>query len=150
MLVSVEFADAGAKTGKHPVLVIGGCSDTTAPGDIGISREEAKTLLSALQWEYVAAQVGEITEKARRCELCGSRLPIKDWSRRRVHTLFGRVLLQAPRLVSCRCTGERARVFSPLKGWLARSSQELRYQAARLGSMRSYRQAATTLQELLG
>jgi hypothetical protein len=37
-----------------------------------------------------------------------------------------------------------------LKGWLSRSSQELRYQAARLGSMHSYRQAATTLHELLG
>jgi hypothetical protein len=71
--------------------VIGGCGDTTAPGDIGISLEEAKTLLSALQWQYVAAQAAEIIEKARRCDLCGSRQPIKDWSRRSVHTLFGRV-----------------------------------------------------------
>jgi hypothetical protein len=42
MLVSVEFADAGTMTGKHSVLVVGGCRDTTAPGDIGISLEEAK------------------------------------------------------------------------------------------------------------
>ena len=96
------------------------------------------------------AQSAEITEKARRCDLCGGRLQIKDWARRRIHTLFGRVHVQAPRLVSCRCTGEQARAFSPLKGWLARSSQELRYQAARLGSMYSYRQAATTLHDLLG
>ena len=150
MLVSVEFADAGTKTGSHRVLVVGGCSDATAPGDIGISLEEAKALLNALQWEYVAAQAAEITEKARRCERCGARLQIKDWSRRRVHTLFGRVFVQAPRLISCCCTGERTRALSPLKGWLARSSQELRYQAARLGSMHSYRQAATTLHELLG
>src|SRR3984957_6572087 len=68
MLVSVEFANAGIMTGKHPVLVVGGCSDTTAPGDIGISLEEAKTLLSALQCEYVAAQAAEITEAARECE----------------------------------------------------------------------------------
>jgi hypothetical protein len=45
MLVSVEFADAGTKTGTHRVLVVGGCSDATAAGDIGISLEEAKTLL---------------------------------------------------------------------------------------------------------
>jgi hypothetical protein len=150
MLVSVEFADAGTMTGKHSVLVVGGCSDTTAPGDIGISLEEAKTLLSALQCEYVAAQAAEITEAARRCKQCCARLQIKDWSRRSVHTLFGRVFVQAPRLLSCSCTGERTRALSPLKGWLARSSQELRYQAARLGSMCSYRQAATTLHELLG
>ena len=56
MLVSVEFADAGTKIGTHRVLVVGGCSDATAADDIGISREEAKTLLRALQWEYVAAQ----------------------------------------------------------------------------------------------
>jgi hypothetical protein len=79
MLVSVEFADAGTMTGKHSVLVVGGCSDTTAPGDIGISLEEAKTLLSALQWQYVAAQAAEITENAGRREVCGARLQIKDW-----------------------------------------------------------------------
>jgi hypothetical protein len=56
MRVSVEFADAGTMTGKHSVLVVGGCSDITEPGDIGISLEEAKTLLRALQCEYVAAQ----------------------------------------------------------------------------------------------
>jgi hypothetical protein len=89
MLVSVEFADVGTRTGKHPVLVVGGCSGTTAPGDIGISLEEAKTLLSALQWQYVAAQAAEITEKARRCDLCGSRQPIKDWSRRPKFDAFG-------------------------------------------------------------
>lgn len=56
MLVSVEFGDAGTKSGTHRVLVVGGCSDATAAGDIGISLEEAKTLLRAPQWEYVAAQ----------------------------------------------------------------------------------------------
>ena len=150
MLVSVEFADAGTRTGTHRVLVVGGCSNTTAPGDIGMSLEEAKTLLSALQWEFVAAQAAEITEKARRCELCGARLNIKDWARRSVQTLFGNVLVQAPRLVSCSCNGDAPRAISPLKGWLARTSQELRYQAARLGSTHSYRQAAATLHELLG
>jgi hypothetical protein len=49
MLVTVEFADAGVKTGTHRVLVIGGCSDLAAPGDIGMSLDEAKTHLSALQ-----------------------------------------------------------------------------------------------------
>jgi hypothetical protein len=150
MLVSVEFADAGTMTGNHPVLVIGGCTDSTSPGDIGISLEEAKTILRSIQWQYVAAQAAEITDKARRREMCGGRLQIKDWSRRRIHTLFGRVHVQAPRLMSCRCTGEQSRAFSPLKGWLARSSQELCYQAARLGSTHSYRHAAAALHDLLG
>ena len=50
MRVSVEFADTGTKTGTHQVLVVGGCGDATAVGDIGISFEEARTLLWALQW----------------------------------------------------------------------------------------------------
>ena len=96
MLVSVEFADAGAMTGVHKVLVVGGCSDSTTPGDIGMSLEEAKALLSAIQSDFIAAQAAEITEHARRCRLCGSRLSIKDWKRRSVHTLFGHVLLPSP------------------------------------------------------
>jgi hypothetical protein len=50
-----------------------------------------------------------------------TRLPIKDWSRRSAHTLFGR-LCKPPRLSSCCCTGERTHAFSPLKEWLARDS----------------------------
>jgi hypothetical protein len=90
MLVSVEFTDAGAKTGTHRVLGVGGCSDATAPGDVCIT---------------------EITETAGRCKLCGARPQIKDWSRRSVHTLLGRVPVQATRLASCCCTGERPRAL---------------------------------------
>jgi hypothetical protein len=123
MLISLEFADAGVMTGTHKVLVVGGCSVSTAPGDIGMSLEEAKALLMAIQWEFVAAQSAEIVENARVCGKCGSTLNIKDWKRRGVHTLFGHVLLQSPRVISCACSGNAARAITPLKGWLARTSQ---------------------------
>jgi hypothetical protein len=42
VLATVEFAEAGVKTDKHRVLVVGGAA---SPGDIGMSLEEAKTLL---------------------------------------------------------------------------------------------------------
>jgi hypothetical protein len=74
MLISLEFADAGMMTGSHS-------SDSTAPGDIGMSLEEAKALLMAIQWEFVAAQAAEIVENARTCGKCSSRLNIKDWKR---------------------------------------------------------------------
>ena len=35
MLVTVEFADAGAKTGNHRVLVVGLYGDAISHGDIG-------------------------------------------------------------------------------------------------------------------
>jgi hypothetical protein len=91
MLVTVEFADAGAKSGQHRVLIIGRNGSAVAHGDIGLSLDDAQTLLGAIQDEFVEAQAAEIVELARTCPRCGGRLGIKDWVLRRVHTLFGRV-----------------------------------------------------------
>src|ERR1017187_6467350 len=149
MLVTVEFADAGGKSGQHRVLIIGRNGSAVGHGDIGLSLDDAQTLLGAIQDEFVEAQAAEIVELARTCPRCGGRLGIKDWVLRRVHTLFGRVLLPSPRLLSCGCDGSGRRAVSPLKGWLARCSNELSYQAAKWGSAHSYRQAAAILHELL-
>jgi hypothetical protein len=43
MPVSVEFADAGTKSGTHRVLMVGRGSERPGAGDIGLSLEEAKT-----------------------------------------------------------------------------------------------------------
>ena len=43
MLVSVEFADAGSKSGTHRVLIIGRGPESPATGDIGLSLEAKKT-----------------------------------------------------------------------------------------------------------
>ena len=43
MLVTVEFADAGKRSGSHRVLIIGRGMQDRQPGDIGLSLEEAKT-----------------------------------------------------------------------------------------------------------
>jgi hypothetical protein len=149
MLVSVEFADAGTKSGTHGVLIIGRDLEGIAEGNIGLTLEEAKTLISAIESEFVSAQAAEIVEARRRCN-CGKKLAIKDWKLRRIHTTFGRVYLPSPRVPSCACNSSRRRAISPLKGWLARSTNELRYLAAKLASQHSYRQAAAIMHELLG
>jgi hypothetical protein len=64
MLITVEFGDAGKKSGSHRVLIIGRGRQDRQPGDIGLSLEEAKTLVSAIQDEFVAAQAAEIVEAA--------------------------------------------------------------------------------------
>jgi hypothetical protein len=84
MLVTLEFADAGTKSGSHRVLIIGRGSEDPQTGDIGLSLEEAKTLISSIQDELVAAQAAEIVEARRRCG-CGKKLSIKDWKLRRIH-----------------------------------------------------------------
>ena len=49
MLVSVEFADAGTKSGTHRILIIGRGSECPEAGGSGLSLEEAKTLISAVE-----------------------------------------------------------------------------------------------------
>src|SRR5216684_6556087 len=98
MLVTLEFAEAGTKSGTHRVLIMGRGTDDLQAGDIGLSLDEAKTLLSAIQDEFVSAQAAEIVEARRRCNSCNKkRRSSKDWKLRRVHTAFGRVYLPSPR-----------------------------------------------------
>jgi hypothetical protein len=148
MLVTLEFADAGTESGTHRVLIIGRGTDDLQAGDIGLSLDEAKTLLNAIQDEFVSAQAASIVEARRPCS-CGKKRNIKDWKLRRIHTVLGRVYLPSPRLKGCGCDGSKRRAISPLKGWLTQSSNELRYLAAKLASQHSYRQAAAILHELL-
>jgi hypothetical protein len=67
MLVSVEFADAGTKSGTHRILIIGRGSERPEAGDIGLSLEEAKTPISAVESEFVSAQAAAIVEARRQC-----------------------------------------------------------------------------------
>jgi hypothetical protein len=103
MLVTLDFADAGTKSGSHRVLIIGRGAEDQQAGNIGLSFEEANTLIGSIQDEFVAAQAAEIVETRRRCG-CGKKLSIKDWKLSRIHTAFGRVYLPSPRVMSCtRC-----------------------------------------------
>jgi hypothetical protein len=73
MLVTLEFADAGTKSGIHRVLIIGRDTDDLQAGDIGLSLDEAKTLVNAVQQEFVSGQAAEIVDNRRRCD-CGKKL----------------------------------------------------------------------------
>jgi hypothetical protein len=128
-LLSVEFADAGTKSGAHRVRIIGRGSEGLEAGDIGLSLEEAKTLVSAIESEFVSAQAAEIVEARRQCN-CRKKLAIQDWKLRRIHTTFCRVYLPSPRVMSCTCNPVQRRAISRL-GWLTRSTNELRYLAAK-------------------
>ncbi|HEY3654750.1 MAG TPA: hypothetical protein VGL34_07155, partial [Steroidobacteraceae bacterium] len=93
MLVTLEFADAGGKSRSHGVLIIGRTAEELQPGDIGLSLAEAKTLISAIQAEFVSAQAAAIVEARRRCSDCKKKLHIKDSKRHRIQTVFGKVFL---------------------------------------------------------
>ena len=56
MLITVEFADAGPKSGAHRILTISRRLEEMQSGNLGLSLEEAKSLVSAVHDEFVAAQ----------------------------------------------------------------------------------------------
>lgn len=49
MLVTVEFTDAGTKSGSHRIVTIGRGLGEMQSGNIGLSLEDAKSLVSAVQ-----------------------------------------------------------------------------------------------------
>ena len=78
MLVTLEFAE-----GSHSLLIVGRGAKDLQAGDIGLSLDEAKTLISAIQAEFVSAQAAEILEARRHCSDCKEKLHIMIfWSQR--------------------------------------------------------------------
>ena len=118
MLVTVEFADSGSKNGCRGVFAVERDGGQPSSGDIGLTLAEGRQLLESIQFVFVGAEAEEIVDKARVVR-CGGRLAMKDVERRRVHTLFGRIALLAPRWISCGCEGSRRAAFSPLRGGFA-------------------------------
>jgi hypothetical protein len=70
---------------------------------IGLTLEERKHLLAALQVHFVQAQAEDHCGRRRRCQRCGAQRPFKDPRSRRLVSLFGTVEVRAPRFPPCRC-----------------------------------------------
>ena len=88
----VERVDGGERR-TVDVIDIGAITAPTELAMLGLTTVSAKTVLAALQSEFVALQETALTEAARR-----SPRPIKDHRRRVLQTPFGTVALRVPRL----------------------------------------------------
>lgn len=122
-----------------------------ASGEIGLSIDDGKTIMSALQ-EFVVKQELATYALARRvCVSCERLRPVKDYTRRKIRTVFGTVAVKNPRWMGCRhCFPHFSMAFSVL-GEICpdRATPELMEVTARLGSMLPYRKAAELLAEFL-
>src|ERR1700733_2981429 len=72
-----------------------------APRLIGLTLEEGKQLLAALQVPRLQAQAEDHSRRRRRCQRCGAQRPLKDQRSRRLVWLFGMVEVRAPRFTPC-------------------------------------------------
>jgi len=106
----------------------------------------------------VALQKAVVTQEAetyalfrRVCPDCQIFRPVKDYTTRRIRTVFGMVEVRNPRWMLCRdCHPGMDGAFAPLKEICPdRATPELMELTARLGSMLPFRQAASVLAEFL-
>ena len=137
--------DGSIATTQLGTLDRGACS--SAEG-VGLQLADAKPILERLQEIMVSEQLERYCEAVRPCPRCHCRRHLKDYRRRRFDTVFGRLVVSAPRFDGCRHCGERL-VASPVSELLPeRVSPELRHLQAELAAQLPYRQAAALLDEL--
>src|SRR3954452_7622962 len=107
--------------------------------EIGLSLEQAKTMLAGAQTSLVAAQAASFLARHRCCELCGRHLQSKGRCRLLFRTAFGTVPLVSPRLHRCPCQPTASKTFSPLTAlFTEHTAPELLYLETRWASLVSY------------
>ena len=151
--IKLETEFGWGETRSHEICTLERRTVDVSEENLGLSLAEAKSLLKEMQHALLQDQVEEISEIARVCRFCGTYLPVHDRRRRRIDTLFGRVIVEAPRVRMCMCqlpgfpTLKVAR--SPLTRLLPdHATPELRRLQAELGARHSFREAAKLLNEL--
>ena len=120
-------------------------------GDIGLSIGDSKKIMAALQNAVVNHEAETYALLRRVCPDCHTFRPVKDYTSRRIRTVFGTVEVRNPRWMLCReCHPGMVGAFAPLKEICPdRATPELMELTARLGSMLPYRHAAKVLADFL-
>ena len=120
-------------------------------GDLGLSINDGKKIMVTLQTAVVTQEAEAYALFRRVCPDCHNFRPVKDYTARRIRTVFGTVEVRNPRWMLCRdCHPGMDAAFAPLKEICPdRATPELMELTVRLGSMMPYRQATTMLAEFL-
>lgn len=121
-----------------------------APETLGLSLKEAKTITSEIQKKMIAHQITDFVSQKHFCSCCGSTLSIKGYHPLIYRTLFGKICLKSPRLLTCKCQFQPQSSFSPLSSILSEHlSPELSYLEAKWASLMSYGMTVKLLEEVL-
>jgi hypothetical protein len=105
--------------------------------EIGLSLEQAKTVLTGAQTSLVAAQAASFLARHRCCERCGRHL--QSSCRLLFRTAFGTIPLVSPRVHRCACQPAGSKTFSPLTAlFTEHTAPELLYLETRWASLMSF------------
>jgi hypothetical protein len=91
--------DGSIATTQLGTLDRGGCRSAE---DVGLQLADAKPILGRLQEIVVSEQLQRYCEAVRPCPRCHRRRHLKDYRERRYDTVFGRLVVGAPRFDGCR------------------------------------------------
>ena len=117
---------------------------------LGLTLDESKQLLQALQRMMVEQQVNAYLDEQRACPVCGKQRQIKQSGTAPFRTLFGLVSVPNPRWQQCDCQTHKHKTFRPLAALLGeRSSPELRYLETKWASLTPYGVTTRLLHEVL-
>ena len=121
--------------------------------EVGLSLVEGKEVLAELQRLMLQTQMEEYAVCKQVCPECLKLRRQRDCRTRTIQTLFGTVVVDAPRISICPCSNTMGFVdlsFSPLAHLLPdRCTPELRRVQAELGARHSFREAGRLLSTLL-
>jgi hypothetical protein len=120
------------------------------PETVGLTLDEAKTVLERLQQRIVEQQAATYLRTQSHCPHCGAKRYHKGDHTVALRTLFGKLRLKSPRFYHCRCQPHPPRTFSPLAERLPeRSTPELLYLETKWASLMSYGLTTKLLEEVL-
>ena len=125
--------------------------ERVSAGEIGFSVEDGKIIMAHLQQVVVSQQCDAYVLASRFCADCEGFRRIKDYSRRKIRTVFGCVEVRNPRILNCqRCLPHFCAAWTILRDICPdQATPELMERSARLGSLLPYRKAAEVMAEFL-
>lgn len=132
--IVIEGTDAFGEVRRHEIRVDKSW-DRLFDGEIGLSVEDGKKAMAALQTVVVSQEADTYALFRRICPDCGVLRPVKDYTTRRIRTVFGTVEVRNPRWMLCHdCHPGFALAFAPLSEICPeRATPELMELTARLG-----------------
>ncbi|OLV15813.1 hypothetical protein BOO71_0013738 [Deinococcus marmoris] len=116
---------------------------------LGLSLEEGKTVLNALQAVLVEQQISQQLEGVRPCPECGIQRRTKGHHHVLLHTVYGDIPVNSPRWWRCACDVQGG-TFSPLSSLMPENTTpELLFLQTKWASMVSYGATVNLLRDVL-
>lgn len=148
----IDDGDSDTKRDGSTIVAIVDRGDKDL-SQLGLTLAEGRSLLNEVQSALVSRQVERWLSANTHCRRCGSALSHKDSRSIVLRTVFGKMVLESPRLWSCACgmkPGAARHSTSPLcKALPERVTPELEYLQVKWAAHLPFRQATALLKEVL-